>query len=195
MDFDKKTNYSNYEIIVVDNASKDNSVNYLKSLDLSITLIENDVNESFSKGNNDAVKIANGDYLLFLNNDIEPTYGWLNEMMGCMLKNENIFCVGAKLIFPLFKDFNTQEKSFTIQHAGVKFREVITNYIYGPYHENIFYLDIFSDEVNTVKEVIANTAACLLVSKAIFNDLNGFDENYFYGYEDIDLAIKAYMAV
>ena len=63
-DFDAKTNYSNYEIIVVDNASTDESVNYLKSLDLPIRIIENDVNVSFSRGNNDAAKIANGEYLL-----------------------------------------------------------------------------------------------------------------------------------
>ena len=73
-DFNEKTNYSNYEIIVVDNASVDESVSYLKSLDLPITIIENDINESFSKGNNNAAKIANGEYLLLLNNDIEPTY-------------------------------------------------------------------------------------------------------------------------
>ena len=82
-DFDKKTNYSNYEIIVVDNASCDQSVEYLYSLkkDLPIKIIENTENVSFSKGNNDAAKIANGKYLLLLNNDIEPTYGWLNEMI------------------------------------------------------------------------------------------------------------------
>ena len=51
-DFDEKTNYSNYEIIVVDNASQDDSINYLNSLDLPITVIENTENVSFSKGNN-----------------------------------------------------------------------------------------------------------------------------------------------
>ena len=94
-DFDAKTNYSNYEIIVVDNASTDESVNYLKSLDLPIRIIENDVNVSFSKGNNDAAKIANGEYLLLLNNDIEPTYGWLNEMVGAIVYNDDVVSVGG----------------------------------------------------------------------------------------------------
>ena len=62
-DFNAKTNYSNYEIIVVDNASCDESVEYLHSLDLDINVIENSENVSFSKGNNDAAKIANGEYL------------------------------------------------------------------------------------------------------------------------------------
>ena len=121
-DFDKKTNYSNYEIIVVDNASSDDSVQYLKSLDLPITIIENDVNVSFSKGNNDAAKIANGDYLLLLNNDIEPTYGWLNELVGTIENNENVACVGAKLVFPFYFNEN-REKSFLIQHSGDIFAE------------------------------------------------------------------------
>ena len=191
-DFDKLTNYSNYEIIIVDNASKDESVSYLKSLDLPITIIENDVNVSFSKGNNDAAKIANGDYLLLLNNDMEPTYGWLNEMVGCMLNNENAGSVGAKLIFPYYEDMGSQGKSFTIQHAGVKFREERTPYVYGPYHEYMFSTMLFSDELNCQREVISNTAACLLIPREIYFEIGGFDENYFYGYEDIDLAFNLY---
>ncbi len=191
-DFDEKTNYSNYEIIVVDNASQDDSINYLNSLDLPITVIENTENVSFSKGNNDAVKIANGEYLLLLNNDIEPTYGWLNEMVGCMLNNEDVGSVGAKLIFPYYDDMKNQEKSYSIQHAGVKFREERTPYVYGPYHENMFSTLVFSRDVNHQKEVISNTAACLLIPKSIYIELGGLDEGYFYGYEDIDFAFKLY---
>ena len=64
-DFDKKTNYSNYEIIVVDNNSSDDSVNYVKSLNLPIKIIENKENKSFSKANNEASRIASGEFLLF----------------------------------------------------------------------------------------------------------------------------------
>ena len=76
--------------------------------------------------------------MLLLNNDIEPTYGWLNEMVGCILNNENVGSVGAKLIFPYYDDMKSQEKSYSIQHAGIKFREERTPYVYGPYHENMF---------------------------------------------------------
>ena len=157
---------------------------------MPVTVIENDTNVSFSKGNNQAAEIAGGEYLLLLNNDIEPTYGWLNEMMGVMINNDNVGSVGAKLIFPFYEDMKNQTKSFTIQHAGVKFREERTPYIYGPYHENMFSTMIFSSDVNRPKEVISNTAACLLVKKSIYDELGGLDENYFYGYEDIDFAFK-----
>ena len=191
-DFSQKTNYSNYEIIVVDNASCDESVEYLYSLDLPITVIENSENVSFSKGNNDAAKIANGEYLLLLNNDIEPTYGWLNELVGCMLNNDDVGSVGAKLIFPYYEDIKNQGKSYTIQHAGVKFREERTPYVYGPYHEKMYSTMIFSSDINHQREVISNTAACLLVPKDVYMELDGLDENYFYGYEDIDFAFKLY---
>ena len=191
-DFDKKTNYSNYEIIVVDNASCDESVEYLYSLDLPITVIENKENVSFSKGNNDAANIAKGEYLLLLNNDIEPTYGWLNEMVGCILNNDNVGSVGPKLLFPYYEDMENQGKSYCIQHAGVKFREERTPYVYGPYHDNMYSTLVFSSNVNHEKEVISNTAACLLVPKNIYMELGGLDENYFYGYEDIDFAFKLY---
>ena len=76
--------------------SADESVSYLKNLDLPIRIIENEENVSFSKGNNDAAKIANGEYILLLNNDIEPTYGWLNEMVGAIVNDEDAASVGAK---------------------------------------------------------------------------------------------------
>ncbi|WP_409200106.1 glycosyltransferase family 2 protein [Methanobrevibacter sp. DSM 116169] len=193
-DFASKTNYNNYEIIVVDNASTDDSLNVLEefSKDLPIEIIKNDINVSFSQGNNDAAKIANGEYLLLLNNDIEPTFGWLNELMGVMLNNENVGAVGAKLVFPYTFNMENQETSFSIQHAGVKFREEMTPYIYGPYHENMFLTMIFSHKVNELKESISNTAATLLVPKKLYLDLGGLDEGYFYGYEDIDFAFKLY---
>lgn len=190
-DFNEKTNYSNYEIIVVDNASNDGSVEYLKSLDLPIAVIENKNNVSFSKGNNDAAKIAKGEYILLLNNDIEPTFGWLNELMVSMFSNDNVAAVGSKLIFPYYSQIDQQSKSFSIQHAGVIFDEERTVYLYGPQHENMYLTLIFSDKVNNEKEVISNTAACLLIPKDIYFELSGLDEKYFYGYEDIDFAFKA----
>ncbi|MDL2270401.1 glycosyltransferase, partial [Methanobrevibacter sp. OttesenSCG-928-I08] len=194
-DFDVKAHYNHYEIIVVDNDSSDDSIDVLKGLSkiLPITIIENKENVSFSKGNNDAAKIANGDYLLLLNNDIEPTYGWLNEMMGTMLSNKNVGAVGAKLVFPYEYNRKHKVKSFSIQHAGVKFHEANNPYVYSPYHENMFFNQIFDKKVNETKECISNTAAALLIPKKIYFELDGLDEDYFYGYEDIDFAFKLFI--
>ena len=92
--------YDNYEIIVVDNGSNDDSVKYLESLKLNIDVIRNESNETFSAANNQAAKVTKGDYLLFLNNDTEVTTGWLDELMKVVKENDNVGAVGAKLVYP-----------------------------------------------------------------------------------------------
>lgn len=190
-DFDAKTNYSNYEIIVVDNASSDESVSYLKSLDLPIRVIENDVNVSFSKGNNDAAKIANGEYLLLLNNDIEPTYGWLNEMVGAMFYNDDVVSVGAKLIFPYYFNAN-RESSYTIQHSGDIFSERMYPCCLYAVNKSNSKLDIFDSSLTKNNYCVSVTGAVNLIDKKVYDELSGLDENYFYGLEDVDFCLKLY---
>ncbi|MDL2271090.1 glycosyltransferase family 2 protein [Methanobrevibacter sp. OttesenSCG-928-I08] len=191
-DFREKTNYDNFEIIIVDNASSDESLDYLKELqkNLPIKIIENDINVSFSKGNNDAAKIANGEYLLLLNNDIEPTYGWLNEMMGTMLFNDdNVGAVGAKLIFPYYFDYKNKKKSYKIQHAGDIFAERIKPCCLYAKNKSPEY-DIFDSRICGNKECIAVTGAVMLVNKEIYCKCGGLNEKYNYGLEDVDFALK-----
>lgn len=190
-DFEYKANYSNFEIIVVDNASEDDSVNYLKSLDLDIEVIENNENVSFAKGNNDAVKLSNGEYVLLLNNDIEPTYGWLNEMMGTIIYNDNVASVGAKLVYPYIDDPENTHKSFTIQHAGDILREVKDDIcIYKGHNQNKFSKDIFDSDISMNKKRLLVTGAVLLVKKSVYMEIGGLDESYWYGYEDIDFNLR-----
>ncbi len=191
-DFSKKTNYSNYEIIVVDNGSDDKSVEFLKNLNESkIKIIENEENVSFSKGNNDAVKVAEGEYVLLLNNDIETTYGWLNEMMGTIINNENVGAVGAKLIYPYFDDLSQRKYSFTIQHAGDIIREKINNgCLYEPQNLDKYSKDIFEHRISANRKCPLVTGAALLTRKDIYMEVEGLDEEFWYGYEDVDFNLK-----
>ena len=190
--FSKKTNYSNFEIIVVDNNSTDDSVAYLRTLNLPIKIIKNTINVSFAKGNNDAAKIANGEYLLLLNNDMEPTYGWLNEMMGTIINNKNVGAVGAKLIYPFIENERTNKYSFTIQHAGDIFREESGICIYKAHNQNKFLEDIFDNPITTNRKCILVTGATLLTKRDIYLKLGGLDENFWYGYEDVDYNLRLY---
>ena len=155
---------------------------------MPIRIIENSENVSFSKGNNDAAEIANGEYLLLLNNDIKPTYGWLNEMMGAMLRNEKVGAVGAKLVFPYY--YLDKNKSYKIQHSGDIFAERMTPCcLYAKNNSNPD-LDLFDSHLNGTNKCIAVTGAVMLVKKDVYMDLGGLSEDYNYGLEDVDFCLN-----
>ena len=153
--------------------------------------MENEENLSFSKANNDAAKASNGEYVLLLNNDIEPTYGWLNEMMGVMLNNENVGSVGAKLLYPYFKEDKSHKRSFKIQHGGDIF--ALGDSLIKPHNQYKFFKP-FDEHVNNIRKVISVTAAVLLVKKSVYLDIGGLDEDYFYCFEDVDFSLKLHKA-
>lgn len=183
--------YPNVEVILVDNNSNDNYKQHLSGLKrIPYKLIENNKNYSFSYANNQAAKVANGEYLLFLNNDIEPLKGFLNHMMETMLNNDKVGAVGAKLFYPdCTNSILNSQKSYSIQHAGIIFKE--SNGYLKPFNRNNGTL-LKEDDDKNLREIIAVTAATLLINKNIFLEVNGFDENYVYGYEDVDLCLKLY---
>jgi GT2 family glycosyltransferase/spore maturation protein CgeB len=188
-DFEEKIQYPHYEIIVVDNASRDKSLDFLEGLSesLPLKLIKNTKNESFSKSNNQAAEIACGDYLLLLNNDVEPTYGWLNQMMKSALQSDDVGAVGAKLVYPdCSASRYNRRNSFKIQHTGIAFRE--ENGFIKPH--NIGNGDAFTIDNDENIARAAITAAALLVSKDKFFQVDGLDEGYVYGYEDVDFCLK-----
>lgn len=174
---DANTSYPNWEWIIGDSESTDNTVSMVKSWeDSRIKLVERGtVDGSFSSINNELVEFANGDYLLFLNNDTEPQPFWLYEMVSKIHRNEKIGIVGAKLMYNKNK----------IQHAGIAFipqgpanlgKAVLSSFSKGFARQDRFYQAV--------------TAACLLISKSDFNSVGGFDPIYYFCYEDVDLCLK-----
>ena len=178
------TFYPNFEVIVVDNNSNDDTLSFLSKniYNFKLKIIKNFENKSFSIANNEAVNLAEGELLLFLNNDVIPLKGWLCELVKECLNNPKVGSIGSKLIYPNKKDFKFNCK---IQHVGIAFR--YEGDFYRPYNigngQNI-------NNFNEKAKRAALTAACLLVRKDRFLEVGGFDENYKYGYEDVDLGLK-----
>lgn len=183
--FKKNTIYKNYEIIVVENASTDKSISILEkeSKLLPLTIIKNKENKNFSKGCNQGAKYAKGEYILLINNDTEPTYGWLNEMIKCALRTSNVGSVCPKILYP-----STNEKmGLLVQQCGMYFMKkgnLYHSYILGQGYKP------FDSRVNKEGERIIASAAVLLVKKDIYFEVGGFDENYDYGHEDVDFTLK-----
>lgn len=169
----KNTSYSNYEIIVFDNGSNEpGTKEYLSSLTCKVVM--NPENLGFARGNNKAVRYATGEYLLFLNNDTIPHTNWLEEMMRLMLNTPGCGIVGSKLLYP----------DGRIQHIGVyfDFKGRRRHYFKG-YNNDI-------PEAMEIRECEAVTGACMLIRRDLFTEVNGFDEMFTHGSEDIDLCLK-----
>lgn len=189
----------NYEFILVDNASTDESVDYVQNSignseqKIHLQFIQNKENKSFSTANNQAAKIARGKYLLLLNNDIEPLAGWLNYMLDSAEKIKGIASVGARLVYPYRKPtrfinlLKKKETNYRIQHAGIAFKNESIQF--RPY--NLGKSRQFDDpQVLESAYKSAVTAACLLVPRDIYWQVDGLDEGYNYGGEDVDFGLK-----
>lgn len=163
-----------FEVIVVNNASTDDSGKYLKSLGEKIVVLDNEKNLGFAKACNQGVKVATGEYLLFLNNDTVVTDDWLDILVNEPDKNKDIAIVGPKLLYP----------DDTIQHAGIVFDEKKwPHHIYKKEPKDALY-------VNKKRQFQCLTGACFLTRKSIFDRVGGFDEAYRNGLEDLDLCLK-----
>ena len=177
------TSYDNIEIIIIDNQSNEKEVlDYLDSLQVpphKVRVIKYNKPFNYSAINNFAVKHATGSLIAFINNDIEViNKNWLEEMVYHALRPE-IGCVGAKLYYP----------DGTIQHGGVilgiKGTASHAHKHFPGDHPGYF------NRLSVVHNVSAVTAACLVMRKALFEEVEGFDEvNLKVAYNDVDLCLK-----
>ncbi len=171
------TAYEPYEVIIIDNASTDGTGEFLKCLEGNVKIITNGENLGFARSCNQGAMAAEGEFLVFLNNDTVPEPGWLDSMVSVADGNPDVAVVGSKLLYP----------DDRVQHAGVVFgcREsgLSISHIYkGIEREH--------PAVNYLREFNAVTAACMLVKRNVFLALDMFDEGFLNGYEDVDFCLR-----
>ena len=178
----KNTNYSNKEIIIIDNDSDNNYDDYSKLKKYyeskSYKIINFKGNFNFSKMNNFATKRASGELLLFLNDDTKVLdSNWLGELVSVCMQDD-VGAVGPKLIF----------SDNTIQHAGMVFLNTGAGFHPGMRLEKN--TDSYHNILNVMRDYSAVTGACLLVKKEIFDKIGGFDDQFDVYYGDSDLCLK-----
>ncbi|MGD8177145.1 glycosyltransferase family 2 protein [Marinimicrobium sp. ARAG 43.8] len=177
-----KTEYSNYEILILDNQSScPQTLNYLESIEKDPRVSVHRWNHpfNFSAINNFGASVARGELIGLLNNDVEPINGeWLTEMVR-HASRPDIGCVGAKLYYP----------DNRIQHAGVILG---IGGVAGHSHK---YFPRESHGYHTRLRLIQNlsavTAACLLVRRSVYEQVGGLEEQGLaVAFNDIDFCLK-----
>lgn len=176
----QKTEYPNYEIIVIENNSEEETTfSYYKEIEgENVKVVYWDGEFNYSAINNFGVRHASGEYLLFLNNDIEVIRGdWLGEMLAnCQRKEVGI--VGAKLYYP----------DDTVQHAGivVGIGGIAGNMFVGLKRGYTGYMH----KAVIQQDLSAVTAACMMIKREVFQQVEGFEEKLKVAFNDVDLCLK-----
>ncbi len=179
----EKTEYPNYEVILIDNGSVEDKTKELiakwsKKEPNRFKPFLLDIPFNYSRINNYAVERAEGDYLLFLNNDTEVlTPDWLDGMVE-QAQRSSIGAVGSLLLYP----------DSTIQHAGViTGLGGVAGHSHKHYHRTFpgyFY------QIQTVNNYSAVTAACLMCRRQVFEAVGGFEERLAVAFNDVDFCLK-----
>lgn len=177
------TTYRNFELLILDNQSScPLTLEYMREVserDSRVRVLPWNHPFNYSGINNYGARESRGDIIGLVNNDIEPVNGeWLSEMVSQVCRGD-IGCVGAKLYYP----------NETIQHAGVILG---LGSIAG--HAHRFFQrheDGFQGRLKATQNLSAVTAACLLLRRSVFEEVNGLNEEHLaVAYNDVDLCLK-----
>lgn len=179
----EKSTYENIEIIVVENNSTEKETfDYYEELKENdkIRVITFEGAFNYSAVNNLGVANAKGEYILLLNNDTQViTVNWLEELL-MYAQRKDVGAVGAKLYYA----------NKTIQHAGVVLglgaHRTAGHSHYGQHRENLGYMG----RLCYAQNVSAVTGACLMMKKALFEEVGGLDESFAISLNDVDLCLK-----
>ncbi len=178
----EKTTYKNYEIIIVENNSNEETFAYYKTLEkypqIKTVIYENATEFNFSAINNFGVKFATGDHILLLNNDVEIiSPDWLQEML-MFSQRSDVGAVGAMLYYP----------NDTIQHAGIIIGLLtLAGHAFKHFPRGT---GGFFGRAAYAQNLSAVTAACMMIRKDVYETVGGLDETFKVAFNDVDLCMQ-----
>jgi GT2 family glycosyltransferase len=163
-----------FEVIVVDDASPDDTAAVVSAYGEPVRLLARDENGGFARACNDGAATARGEYLVFLNNDTIPVAGWLDALVSVADAERDVGVVGSKLLFP----------NDTVQHAGVVVcQDGNPRHIYAGFPAD-------HPAVSRPRRFQAVTAASMLVRREAFERVDGYDPAFRNCLEDTDLCMR-----
>ncbi len=174
------SDYENLEVIVADNASTDDSIQFLEQRYPSIKIILNGANEGFAKGYNTALKQVTADYYILLNSDVQVTPGWITPVISLMETDKAIAACQPKIL-----SFENKNK---FEYAGAS-GGWIDKFGYPFNRGRIFdFCENDEGQYNNISQIFWATGAAMFLRASVFHEQNGFDEYFFAHQEEIDLC-------
>lgn len=174
------TSYTNFEVIVADNGSTDESISFLETSYPDIRLIRFEENYGFAKGYNEALKLVQSDYYMLLNSDVEVQPDWLQSMVNLLESDKNIAACQPKIL--------SYHNKKLFDYAGAA-GGWLDKYGYPFAKGRVF--DIIEEDkgqYDQTEPVFWASGAALFIRPAVFHDAGGFDEYFFAHQEEIDLC-------
>ena len=171
------------DVYVADNASTDDSIQFIKEHFPSVKIIQNAANGGYAKGYNDALQHIEADIFCLVNSDIEVTQNWLSPILNTFKSEKDTAIIQPKIL-----DFKEKSK---FEYAGAA-GGFIDKYGY-PYCRGRMFdtLETDNNQFNNTEQIFWASGACFLIRSSVFFELSGFDEDYFAHQEEIDLCWRA----
>ena len=167
-------------IYVVDNASTDDSVAYLKQSHPNVKLVQLIDNHGYAGGYNKALEQIDEPIPILMNNDVRPTEGWLRPIIRCFQEEKDVAAIQPKILADDLREH--------FEYAGASGGYI--DHLGYPYCRGRLFDHLEKDEGQYDDEVdiFWASGACLAIRKEVFIRVNGFDEDYFAHQEEIDLC-------
>jgi hypothetical protein len=169
--------YINYEIILVDNGSKDNSISFMKEHYSNVQIVPLSSNIGFAAGTNAGIKEAKGEYLLTLNNDTCVFSDFIEKLIQPMMREHAVGMCASKMISP---DKKINSTGICISRSGAAWDR-------GGFEQD-------TGQYDHEEEVFGPCAGAALYRKTMLDEIGLFDEDFFLFMEDVDLAFRARLA-
>lgn len=177
------TDYENFEVLMVDNASTDDSLDYVKQAFPDVKTLPLDQNYGFTEGNNRALPHVETPYYVLLNNDVEVDPGWLKPLIEVLERDEKVAAVQPKLL--AFQD----RTKFEYAGAAGGWIDVLGY----PFNRGRLFETTEKDEgqYEEEAEIFWATGACIAIRKSVTDRIGLFEPKFFAHMEEIDFCWRA----
>jgi len=169
-----KQTYTSFEVILVDNASHDGSVEFVQEHFPLVKIFIQKENLGFAGGSNAGIREAHGEYILTLNNDTIVPPDFVSELVKPMMQDPSVGMCASKMVFP---DGRINSTAICISRSGAAWDRGMGEIDTGQY--------------DTLEEIFGPCAGAALYRRSMLDEIGLFDEDFFLFMEDVDLAFRA----